>query len=249
MSLSATDYLLWVTSGILLVLTAGSLIKRSLVRELPVFSLYALFHVLRFFALFVVKHGMGYSEYFYSYWIAQAISIVLGFGVLYELYCKLFANYDAIQQFGGVLFAGAGIVLLMVATITALYSPGADTPGVIKELLLLERSVRVMQCGLLVFLFLLSFYFGLPWRNYVFGIAMGFGVFAAIELAAVAVRSQVGATANIGLSQINSAAYSSGVTIWVCYLLAPQPASQYAGVVQHNDLEKWNRALLEILER
>jgi hypothetical protein len=39
-----------------------------------------------------VKHGMGYNEYFYSYWIAQTISIVLGFGVLYELYCKLFCE-------------------------------------------------------------------------------------------------------------------------------------------------------------
>ena len=114
---------------------------------------------------------------------------------------------------------------------------------------LLERGVRVMQCGLVLFLFLASFYFGLPWQSPLFGIALGFGVFASIELAAVAVRSQVGAAADSVLSQINSAAYSFGVMIWLCYLLAPQPALQYAGVVQHNDLEKWNRALLKILER
>jgi len=100
-----------------------------------------------------------------------------------------------------------------------------------------------------LFPFLASFYFGLPGQNPRFGIALGLGLFASIELAAVAVRSQVGAAANSGFSQINSAAYRSGVMIWLCCLLAPKPASQYAGVVQHNDLEKWNQALLEILER
>jgi len=33
-----------------------------------------------------------------------------------------------------------------------------------------------------MFLFVLSFYFGLPWRSHIFGIALGFGVFATVEL-------------------------------------------------------------------
>ena len=77
----------------------------------------------------------------------------------------------------------------------------------------MERSVQGRQCGLLVFLFLLSFYFGLPWRNHVFGIALGFGLFASIELVASAVRSQIGTLADSGLSQGNSAAYSCGAPL------------------------------------
>ena len=119
----------------------------------------------------------------------------------------------------------------------------------IKELLLLERSVRVMQCGLLAFLFLISFHFGLSWQSHIFGIALGFGVFASIELVAIAVRAQMGLVANTAYSQVNSAAYSCGVLIWVCYLLAPKPAPQYMSMIHHNDLEKWNQALLQLLER
>jgi hypothetical protein len=248
MSLSATDYLLWVASAVLLVLTAGSLVRHKLVRELPLFSLYVLFQVCRCFML-AGTHRIGYAEYFYSYWAAQAISTVLGFGVLYELYCKLFCNYDAIQQLGGVLFGFAAVFLLAVAVLTAASAPGADSAGLIKALVLLERSVRVMQCGLLLFLFLLSFYFGLAWRNYLFGIALGFGVFASIELVAIAVRSQIGASADTAWSHVNGAAYSCGVLIWVCYLLAPKRAPQQSGAFPHNELEKWNQALLEILER
>jgi len=62
-----------------------------------------------------------------------------------------------------------------------------------------------------LFLFLASFYFGLPWQDLRFGIGFGFGVFTSIELAAVAVRLHVGASVAAACSQINSAAYSSGV--------------------------------------
>lgn len=249
MSLSATDYLLWAISWALLVLTCGATLKRRLVHEYPVFFAYAAFHVLRSAVLFAIHHGMGAADYFYAYWTAQAISIVLGFAVIYELYCRVFQNYDAIQQVGGMAFACAAVVLLGAALLTLASAPGADAPGIIKGVVLLERSVRVMQCGLLLFLFVLASYFGLPWQNYLFGIALGFGVFASIELAAIAVRSQTGVIAARALSQVNAVAYSCGVMIWLCYLLAPLPASQNRGIMPQNELEKWNQALLQILQR
>jgi len=55
-----------------------------------------------------------------------------------------------------------------------------------------------------VFLFLLSFYFGLPWQNYLSGIALGFGVFAAIESAAVGSARRFGILADSGLSQVTA---------------------------------------------
>jgi hypothetical protein len=254
MSLTLTDYLLWVTGEILLVMACAAILRRRLVNQFPVFFAYAAFHVLRTAVLFTIHllelhHRTSYADYFYAYWTTQAVSIVLGFAVIYAIYCGVFQHYDALQKLGGILFGCAGVALLILALWTAASAAGAETPGIVRAVLLLERRVRLMQCGLVLFLFLAAFYFGLPWQNYRFGIALGFGVFASIELAAVAVRSHMGASVAAACSQINSAAYSSGVMIWLCYLLAPKPALQYAGVVQHNDLEKWNQALLEILER
>ena len=253
MSLFATDYLLWAVCSILLLMTCGALLKRRLVREYPVFFAYVAFHLLRsvLFAAYLLhwQRRMSYADYFYAYWAAQAISVVLGFTVIYEVYCRIFQNYDALQRLGSVLFGGAAVVLLLVAVLAAASAPGTDAPGMVRAVVLLERSVRVMQCGLLMFLFVLLFYFGLPWRNHIFGIALGFGVFATVELAAIAVRSQIGAIADTGLSRVNSAAYACGVLTWAYYLLAPEPAPQYTGVVSHNDLERWNQALLEMLQR
>jgi hypothetical protein len=199
--------------------------------------------------LLQLQHRISYASYFYTYWATQSISIALGFSVVYEIYRKVFQNYDAIRRFGGIIFASAAVALLGVVVLTAASAPGVDVPGIIKAVVLLERSVRLMQCGLLAFLFLLTLFFGLPWRNYLFGIALGFGAFATMELVALAVRSHMGAIADNALSQINSGAFDGGVLIWVCYLLAPEPAPQYAGLVAHNDLERWNQALLEMLQR
>lgn len=253
MSLSATDYLLWAAGAALLVLTGGLLLKRRLVRELPVFFAYVAFQVSQTALLFTIhvsqlQHRMSYADYFYTFWGSRGISVILGFAVVSELYCRVFQNYEAIRRFAGIVFGAAAVVLLLAAVVTA-SSSGADTPGMIKVLVLLERSVRLMQCGLVFFLFLAAFYFGFSWKNHLFGIAMGFGVCATIDLVAIAVRFHLGAMAGTAYSQVRAAAYCCGMLIWVWYLLAPEPAPQYAGVVPLSDLEKWNQTVLEMLER
>jgi len=250
MHLSATDYLLWVTGPVLLVLICAVALRRRLVPEFPVFFAYASYHLVRSAVLFLIYYRMTPAHYFYAYWIGQGVSILLGFAVIYELYCRVFQNYDAIQQFGGVAFAGIAILLLAAAVLSVGSAPGADAPGISKAVVLVERSVRGMQCGLLLFLFVLASRFGLSWENYLFGIALGFGVFASIELVAVAIRAHVGLTAATALSQVNAAAYGCATMIWLCYLLAPLSVPQNRSIiVPHNDLEKWNQALLRIFQR
>jgi hypothetical protein len=255
MSLSATDYLLWVTGVILLMLTCWALHRRRFVHEFPVFFGYAGYHILRSAVLFgiqlqTLRHRMAYNDYFYTYWIVEAVSIGLGFCVINEIYRRVFDSYDAIRQFGSVLFAGGAILLLLAAVFVASFAaPGADTPGMVRAVLLLEISVRVVQCGLLVFLFALSFFFGLPWQNRMFGIALGFGVYASIDLAAKALRSHIGVNAASAQSQVQSIAYSCGVLIWTFYLFAPEPAPEPADLMFQVNLQEWNQAILDVWKR
>jgi len=254
MSLSATDYLLWVTGPILLMLTCWALLRHRFVYEFPVFFGYAGYHILRSAVLFGVqfqhlRHRMTYNHYFYTYWMVEAVSIGLGFCVINEIYRRIFDSYDAIRQFGSVLFAGGAILLLLVAVLVASFAaPGAD-PGPVRAVLLLESSVRVVQCGLLVFLFALSFFFGLSWQNRLFGIALGFGVYASIDLAATALYSKIGVSAASVYSQVQSIAYSCGVLIWTCYLFAPEPVPEPADMMFQVNLQEWNQALLDVWKR
>jgi hypothetical protein len=254
MSLSPTDYFLWGTGIVLLVLTGGAILKRHLVRELPLFLIYVAFQLLRSAALIVthvlmLQHRLSYAHYFYLYWDTEAVSIVLSLLVVYGIYRKIFDNYDALKQVVSVVLAGTAVVLLLAAVLTAAMAPGADAPGIVKVVLLMERSARVLQCGLLAMLFALVLYFGLPWQNRLFGVALGFGVYSCLQLIASSLRSVVGETFADAYSQAQSAAYGIGVMIWFGYLVAPDPLPEHRGAIIHDDLEKWNRALKELIKR
>jgi hypothetical protein len=115
--------------------------------------------------------------------------------------------------------------------------------------MLVERSVRVVQCGLLLFLFISSAYLGLSLRNHVFGVALGFGVFVGVQMAAIAMRTQAGLVTQDALNLVKMASYNCAVLVWMTYLLAPQSADDEARVPVAAEVKSWNRALLQLLQR
>src|SRR5262249_10422625 len=129
-------------------------------------------------------------------WINEALEAMLGFAVIYEVFNIVVKRYQTIHRFGFLLYRWAAVGLLLAATITAANAPGMDSARVIEGIFVLERGVRIVQAGLLLVLFLFASYLGLSWRSNVFGVALGFGIYASAELALVAIRAHVGADAD-----------------------------------------------------
>ena len=75
------------------------------------------------------------------------------------------------------------IVLISIVNAFSLYEAGADR--VVSAVLAFDRSERVMQCGLCILLMILCRFLRNCWRQHVFGIALGFGIFACIEMVLV----------------------------------------------------------------
>jgi len=95
-----------------------------------------------------------------------------------------------------------------------------------------DRSVRLMQCGLFLLLMLLARFLRNYWRQPVFGIALGFGVFASVELILISIVMWFGKGQAATISLIKSAAYNTVTLVWIGYLAQQtQPAT---GVVQLN---------------
>ncbi len=249
MHLTPLNYLLWVSGPMLQAVIGIAMLRRRLVRECPWFFAYTIFHVFRVGAEFYVYHRMTQANYFWVYWVGQAISAMLGFAVIYEIYDRVFGRYDAIRRLGSLLFRWGAVALLIVAVVMAASNQGSETNRVVEAVISLERSVRVIQCGLLLLLFALSSFFGLSWRHYVFGMALGFGIFVSVEMAAITLRGYFGTTAREAWALANSAAYCCAILIWVGYFLAPQPAVKTVAKVPKYELEAWNRTLLELLNR
>ena len=249
MSLSSIEYVLWPAGLIVQILIMIFMIRRRLLRDFPIFFAYTAFHVFRSCALAAIRYGSGYNSYFYAYWIAQAISTVLAFAVTYELFSHAFRPYTGLRNLGRLLFQLALVGLLFVAVLIAGSDPGTEAHPAVTVVLLLERSVDVVRVGLVVFLFVVSSYLGLRLRDRVFGIALGFGIYAAVILAAVALRTHLGETVASMYSLVRAASYTCALGIWLAYVLAPVTEPVAVRVVPNHDLEKWNQALVEMLNQ
>jgi hypothetical protein len=242
---------LWIFAGIVQFVALAIMARRKFFREFPAFFSYLVVHVIEDLVAFYVERHFGRASriYFDQYWIAQAILIALRFGVIYEIFSLVFQPYEGLRQLAAVLFRWAGLALLLMAIFTAVAGPGNEPYWAFDGSIIVERSIDLVQCGLLIFLYLFSSYFGLTWRHQVYGIALGFGLIASIELVASAVGTEFSSLTNFIVNFLPRAAYDSAATIWIVYLLSSEPSRPRVAALPQHDLEKWNLELLQLLRR
>ncbi len=231
-------YGLWIMAPLLQLLLVVVMVRRKLRKEFPLFFSYTVFQVLSFVLQFLA-YQRSRLEYFYAYWITGAIAVGLALCVIYEIFSSVFRPYESLRDLGATLFRWAALVMLLVAGVMAI-NGGQSVPNqIMSGILTMERSVRIMQCGLVLFLFLFSRSFGLSTRNHLFGIAAGFGVYAAVELITVSLLA-LGLPMNNTLNVLKSSSYNVAVLIWVGYMLSREPAR---GPALYPVAERWNYAL------
>ena len=125
------------------------------------------------------------------------------------------------------------------------FGPRGQTEGRAFEwIILLERSARFLQVCLLIVAIALMSRLGLTWHNYSVGIAAGFGVYAALDLALLELRAHLHVLSDAAFVLLRSAAYNLGVAIWAFYFLRPQGGKPVGGL-PGTDLANWNNALTE----
>src|SRR5882724_10528755 len=196
------------------------MLRRRLFEDLPLFFSYTAFHVVRSVALFLIRQNCSMTTYSYAYWSAELISAAMGFAVIYEVFSKVLEPFPGIQRLGMMLLGWAAVVMVFLG-IAAAASPGVSQPGMIAGVFAFERSIRIVQCGLMAFLFIFASTLSLSWKHYSFGIALGFGIFATVDLIAVAVRAQMGSVAGATFGLLKPGSYLVATAIWTGYLLMP----------------------------
>src|SRR5277367_1025472 len=219
---------LWISHPVLELSLAGILFWRRLHRTFPVFFAYIVFQVLNFLILFPIYQwgsspnasDSAITAYFYAYWISAAVSLAIGFKVIHEIFLDMLRPYPNLKDLGTLLFKWAALVMLLVAMVFAAATQmhtGTETQLDL-AVMILERCVRVIQCGLILILLFFSRYLGVSRRQFSFGIALGFGSYACVELVGLALVSsnQIHAAK---MSLINTTAYSLSILTWGGYAL------------------------------
>lgn len=243
MTLRTATYVLWFAGPILQLCLAVLIFRRGLRRHFPVFFLYTLAQPIVFLPQFVF-YRISYAAYFWSYWCVSFLSVLLGFFVMREVFVNLLRPYDSLRELGDVLFRWSAVVLVMVAVVSAASSSLSGLSRTTVAILALERSVRVMQCGLVLFMLLFSSHLGLNARHHVFGIALGFGIFAAVQLIIVTLPAVFGANQPRVFSLATGCTYLITVGLWFYYLCRPEP--ERLPIKANTESQRWNLALAGI---
>lgn len=245
-------YYLWIAPHFLQIIILLLMIRRKLYKQFPMFFLYTAFELFQFVVLFAVGGSGSFSEEQYRamFTLGSAISTALRFGIIYEICAHMVRDYPGLKETGRSLFRWATVVLLLIAAAIAAATHGNGGHGPVVVLSVLDRTASIMQCGLLLLLFLFSRYFSLSWRNCTFGLALGFGIFASIELATSAIRSQIGSSRADFVDLVVMAAYHSCVLIWVFYLVVPERnTNRTPERLPEDNLEVWNHELQRMLQQ
>ena len=210
-------YALWIAHPVLQTGLAVMMLWRKLHRKFPVFFAYLISQILTFAVVFSARSTGNYELYFYSYWISAAVNLSLGFLVIHEIFVDVFRPYHTLRDLGTVLFKWAGMVMLLVACVVAAASPSSDQGPLVQAVLTAQRCIRVTQCGLVLFLLIFSKYLGVSWKQRSFGIVLGFGGFAVVELFVVALRAG-SYVSELTTALINMCAYNLFILVWAGYM-------------------------------
>ena len=226
--------------------------RKHLWKEFPAFTAYTCFHAVKIPLVFYLQHrpNATYAPYFFAYWITEAIGAVISLCVVYEIYGHVFRRYEGLRHLGNVLFQWAASILVLIAVVVGASGYAYNfLDRWIVGILVLKQSVILIKLGLVLFLFVFASYFKLRWPHYLFGIAAGLALYASCDLARQLVEFHYGLSLTAALGLVNSIAYNCAVLIWLSYLLTEKAES--AGGLQFGgtELQRWNAALLQMLNR
>jgi hypothetical protein len=237
---------LWIGSIVLQAALALAVLAKRTWRNFPAFAAYI------FFCLF--EAGVTYAlfgnkvAYFYAFWICEAIAIVLGLAVVREIFTNVFSPHPALRKMA-TMISRAAVIALVVLACVVIYVQSGNVRGVVNALLLAAEAARLVEVGVIMFLFLSSTAFGLHWRQNVFGIALGLGTFAAVDLVTVTLIGHVSPATQVAFKLARGISFSSSLLIWLGYLLVPERATSSAEIPKHAQLEQWNQAVMELISR
>jgi len=207
----------WLAGPLLQITLLIFMVRLKLHGVFPRFFSYILFQTLKSACLFVVYRYFPES-YFNAYWTGNAVSVIFTVAVMDEILRSLFREYGGIQVLGTTIFRWSCGLLFLVAILGALSSSEAGGDRVVAAVFGFDRSLRLMQVGLFVLLMFLCRYLRNCSRQQVFGIALGFGVFASVELILVSVVMLWGNGHAVIISLLKSTAYNAVTVVWIGYL-------------------------------
>jgi hypothetical protein len=244
-------FYLWIAPHLLLAAVAVLLWKRRLHANFPVFVLYVWYEIAEFIVLFTISVTRLHQQLWYLpvFLVTSAISAALRFGVIQEIFNNIFQEQGKVRSLARVSLRWTTGFLLLGAVVFSLFASGQTSNSLLAGAAWIGRGIAIIQCGLVLFLFLFSRGIGVSLQGCVFGIALGFGILSSVELANWALHTgELSVPMARALNLLPTGGYHIAVLIWLGYLLAPARKIVQLRELPVTDLRQWNTELERFLQ-
>ena len=237
-------YTLWAMHPVLQVGIGAFMLRRGVLRQFKFFFGYLITQLVTFAIVFpAYLHSSASSFTFYSYWVCNAISVTFGFLVIHEVFVDVFRMFHTLRDLGTVLFKWAGLVMLLVAGVVSVSTNSSEMAPWMQAIITSQRCVRIIQVGMVMFLLFFANYVGVSRKQTSFGIALGFGSFAVLEL--MLISSWIGAhLSGPWMSLVNMTAYNCSLLLWFGYVAVKRPARDASRSLLQP--QRWEQSLSDI---
>jgi hypothetical protein len=205
---------LWVLGPILECLIVIRAVRGNFLKEYKIFYSYVVWVLLRDLSLFAVYHAWA-AGYAHVYWYSQFTSVLVGCGVVWEIYRVALANYP-----GAARMARSVLLFLFVITMSRILVIAANNPKWMpgQTTLETEREFRIVQSVVLIGLVALLAYYAIPAGRNLKGIMVGYGIFLATSLVQLTLRDFFGDRFQYWWQYIQPSTYIAVLLIW-CHML------------------------------
>lgn len=235
--------LLWYIPTLLLLVTVIILLRRGAHRKLPYFFGYCVYGVVADATRFVARGRPSF--YPWVYWLTEAGYDLMGILVMYEVVRavvgKIIRSPWTRLVFPALLIVGACASIARASAVPPHFGHGLAFYVIVGEI-----AVRMVQVLVFAGLVTLVTVVGLRWRQYPFGVATGFGLYATVQLIMTTKFSDFGTKFTFFWSATSLVAYSLAVLIWIWFFSVPQkvetPGSEMS-TPSPNELNQYKDAL------
>ena len=180
----------------------------------------------------------GGAGYFFSYCAVYLASSVLLFIVATEVFRSALSGFSGLVRLGTIIFRWAAVasVIISVSTVSFSRPDWRIWPDITYRLM---RSVSIIELCLLAFLCICMNALRLSARDHAFGIALGFGIFAAGDFVAAAFQRAFGSY--LDWSQFAGEGITLfALVIWLTYAALPEPVRKPVVVPANSTIYRWN---------
>jgi hypothetical protein len=155
------------------------------------------------------------------YWHTQPVSVLVGCGVLWEIYRQALRRYPGASRMArSLLFFSLALVFSKIL-VDARNGPGWWREASSAEL---ERGMRSVQALLLIALVLVLAHYAVPLGRNLKGMILGYGFFLSTSMIDLSLRLSLGQSFQKTWRYLQPACYLAALAVWCLTLWSYQPA-------------------------